>query len=179
MEQLLVMHQDRIYRTALGYLGGDGEAAEEVAQDVLISLSRNLGNFRGESRLTTWLYRMTVNFAKNFLVSRGRRNARFVSLDPVSDEEGRNLSPAQTAADEAPDPRRATADREALAILHSRMEQLSDEFRTVMILRFVEDRSYEEISEITSVPIGTVKSRINRGRAELRRLMADVLEARR
>ncbi|MBI1291650.1 sigma-70 family RNA polymerase sigma factor [bacterium] len=174
MERLLSMHQDRIYRTALSYLGGNEEGATEVAQDVLISVARNLAGFRGDSRLTTWLYRMTVNYAKNYLAARQRRTARFVSLDPTAagDEDA---PPVIQAADPRGNTRDRAAASEMQSILQQRIAQLPEDFRTVMILRFVEDQSYEEIGETLSIPVGTVKSRINRGRAELRRLMADVL----
>jgi len=176
LERLLSGCQDRVYRTALGYLGGNEEAAMEVAQDVLISVARNLGQFRGESRFTTWLYRMTMNYAKNHQVASNRRSARFVSLTPASTTESgdeqerpRDLHAGGISA------REAAAQAESVSILHARLQQLPEEFRSVLMLRFIEDQSYEEIAEALAVPVGTVKSRINRGRGELRRLMADVL----
>jgi RNA polymerase sigma-70 factor (ECF subfamily) len=174
MERLLTLHQDRIFRTALSYLGGNEEGATEVAQDVLISMARNLAGFRGESRLTTWLYRMTVNYAKNYLAAKQRRSARFVSLDAGNDPEEETPRMVQ-AADPRGNTRDQAAGAEMQSILQQRLALLPEDFRTVMILRFIEDQSYEEIGETLSIPVGTVKSRINRGRAELRKLMADVL----
>ncbi|MEO8376890.1 MAG: sigma-70 family RNA polymerase sigma factor [Candidatus Sumerlaeota bacterium] len=173
MEALLSAHQDRVFRTALGLLGGNQEAALEVSQEVLVSVFRHLEQFRGESRFTTWLYRMTVNFAKNRSVAEGRRASRFVSLDttPEQDDEAR---PREYAV-ARPSPREEAAGGEMMAIMMSRIDELAEEFRAVLILRYMEDRSYEEISEVLGVPLGTIKSRINRGRSELRRLMADVL----
>lgn len=178
LETLLRMHQDRIYRTALSFLGGDSEGAMEVAQDVMISMAKNLSTFRGDSRLTTWLYRMTINYGKNWLAAKGRRTARFVSMEQPAhgDEEGGRT---YDAPDKAPTPREQAAISEMQALVQARLAQLPEEFRSAMILRFVEDRSYEEISEALGVPIGTVKSRINRGRAELKTLMSDVLPTRR
>jgi RNA polymerase sigma-70 factor (ECF subfamily) len=174
MDALLSAHQDRVYRTALGLLGGDAEAAFEVAQEVLVSVFRHLEQFRGESRFSTWLYRMTVNFSKNRSVATGRRNARFVSLDAPPKGDDEEARPREHAT-ERPSPREEAAGGEMMTLLMARMEELPEEFRSVLVLRYVEDRSYEEISETLGVPLGTIKSRINRGRGELRRLMADVL----
>jgi len=174
MERLLSAHQDRIYRTALAYLGGDEEGATEVAQDVLISVARNVAGFRGESRLTTWLYRMTVNYAKNYIAARQRRAARFVSIDQSPDS-AEEVPRMPSPADPGGNTRDRASSSEMQFIVHERMARLPEEFRVVMILRFVEDQSYEQISETLAIPVGTVKSRINRGRAELRNLMADVL----
>ncbi|MCC6548201.1 sigma-70 family RNA polymerase sigma factor [Candidatus Sumerlaeota bacterium] len=173
MDALLGAHQDRVFRTALGLLGGDQEAAFEVAQEVLVSVFRHLDQFRGDSRFTTWLYRMTVNFAKNRSVAEGRRSARFVSLDNSAQED--DEAPRREHAAARPSPREEAAGGEMMGMMMARLDELAEEFRSVLILRYMEDRSYEEISEILGVPLGTIKSRINRGRSELRRLMADVL----
>ncbi|CAN5254735.1 RNA polymerase sigma factor RpoE [soil metagenome] len=178
MERLLTNHQDRVYRTALGLLGNP-ESALEVAQEVLISASRRLDQFRGESKFSTWLYRMTVNFAKNWKVADGRRAARFVSIDAPHDQDAEERAPSRDLRDRGPDVRTQAADSEMIAILHSRLQALSEEFRAPLVLHFIEDRPYDEIAELLGIALGTVKSRIHRGRAELRRAMADVLESRR
>lgn len=175
MDILLKTHQDRVFRTALGLVGGDEEAALEIAQDVLISAFRHLHQFRGASKLSTWLYRMTVNFAKNRAVSRGRRSARFVSLsNPISSDSQERVQ--RDVPEDKPLPRDEAAGRETIEILRDRIAELPEEFRAALMLRYFEDLSYEEIAEALEVPIGTVKSRINRGRAELRKSMADILE---
>jgi RNA polymerase sigma-70 factor (ECF subfamily) len=175
LEALLSAHQDRVFRTALGLCRGSEEAALEVVQDVLISACRHLDSFRGDSAFSTWLYRMTVNFARNRVVAEGRRAARVVSLD---------TSPRRTSSDEMRRPQAVelragpaeqVARAELIAVLHDRMGQLAPEFREVLVLRFIEDRDYDDIAATLEIPLGTVKSRINRGRRELRRLMADVL----
>lgn len=172
LERLLTMHQDRIFRGALVQVGGDEEGALEVAQEVLISAARHLGQFRGESKFSTWLYRMMINHSKNRAVAQGRRAARFVSLDMASNPE---MERPREFASGAPSPRETAVHSESVALLHARMGQLPEEYRTVLVLRFMEDRSYEEIADILEVPVGTVKSRLNRARGELRRLMGDVL----
>lgn len=174
LEDLLAAHQDRIFRTSLGIVAGNQEEAFELAQEVLISAFRHFAQFRGESRFSTWLYRMTVNFAKNRAVAHGRRRARFVPIDDPRTDQGDQPRTREFQA-ETPSPRERAAGNEMMTLLHQRMENLPEEFRSVLILRYVEDRSYEEIADILGVPLGTIKSRINRGRAELRLLMADVL----
>lgn len=174
LERLLSAHQDRVYRTALGLTGGDGEASFEIAQDVLVSACRHISQFRGNSRFSTWLYRMTVNFHKNHQVASGRRRARFVSMDNPrkNDEDDR----PREFADGGPSARDKAAGSEMLEILHAKLGELAEEFRTVLVLRYFEDMSYEEIGESLDLPLGTVKSRINRGRRELRRIMGGILE---
>lgn len=179
MDALLSSHQDRIFRTALGLLGGDEETAAEVAQQVLISAFRHLHQFRGQSRFSTWLYRMTVNFIKNHHTAENRRRARFVPLEPPGgqSDEAAPRSVADRAASEAPSPHEQASQRQMEALVFQKIEELPEEFRAVLVLRYVEDASYEEIAEALDVPLGTVKSRVNRGRAELRRLMAPYRDA--
>ena len=174
LESLLAAHQDRVFRTALGLLGGNDEAAQEVAQEVLVSAFRNLQNFRGESRFATWLYRMTVNFAKNHQVAQGRRRSRFVSLDQPTELDDPER-PSREYAAGGVSPREQAAGHEMMATLMERMQGLPEEYRSVLVLRYIEDRSYEEIAEALEIALGTVKSRVNRARAELRRQMAEML----
>src|SRR5688572_10073712 len=81
LEELLAIHQDLVYRTALKYTSGNEEAAFELAQEVLVSAFRHIKQFRGGSRFKTWLYRITANLAKNRWVVENRERARFVSLE--------------------------------------------------------------------------------------------------
>jgi RNA polymerase sigma-70 factor (ECF subfamily) len=174
LERLLAVHQDRVWRTALGMMGGDSESAWEVAQEVLVSAWRHIGQFRGGARFSTWLYRMTANFVKNHRVASGRRAARFVSMDsPVGGEEDQDRP--REFSDGAPSPRARAAGSEMLERLHECLGELPEEFRGVLAMRYIEDMGYEEIAEALDLPLGTVKSRINRGRRELRALMGDSL----
>lgn len=175
-ERLLAAHQDRVFRTALRFTGGDPEEATELAQEVLISAYRHLGKFRVESRFSTWLYRITSNLAKNRYVVQNRERARYESLDAPrrqDDERPRDW------ADEARSPRDAAHDAEMLETLQAHIAALEPEWREVLVLRFFEDMSYEEIAETLDLPLGTVKSRINRARRALRESMHDILEERR
>lgn len=174
LEELLAMNQDFAYRSALRFTNGREEAAFELAQEVLISAFRHIAKFRGESRFSTWLYRMTANFAKNRWVVENRERSRYVSMEaPRADDESER---AHDWADDAVDQRTLAADREALALLREKMADLEPEWREVLELRFFEDMSYEEIADALEVPLGTVKSRINRARAALRAAMKQTLD---
>lgn len=172
LESLLALHQDRVYRTALGMVGGDQEAAFEVAQEVLVSAFRHFHQFRGASKFSTWLYRMVANFTKNLQVSRGRQRRRFVSLDAPARTDSSGEIPRDFAATGV-DAREAAAGKELMGILQQRLSELPPEFRDVLVLRYIEDLSYEEISGSLEIPLGTVKSRVNRARIELRKAMGD------
>jgi RNA polymerase sigma-70 factor, ECF subfamily len=175
LEALLSAHQDLVYRTALRLLGGREEAAFELAQEVLISAFRHISRFRGDSRFSTWLYRITSNLAKNRFVVENRERARFTSLDAPRRPDSDDAHPRDWA-DRSPDIRTKAADREKLALLLTRLETLELEWREVLVLRFFEDLSYDEIADVLEVPVGTVKSRLNRARRALRDAMGDALQ---
>ncbi|MFH0794834.1 MAG: sigma-70 family RNA polymerase sigma factor [bacterium] len=176
MNDLILHYQDRVYNLAYR-LVGDHDEASDLSQEVFLTLFRKLKSFRKESRLGTWLYRIVVNHAKNrwkFLERRGR--SRTESLEAsVEDCDHRAIE----VPDRAPDPRQQAAGREEMKLLGEHLGALQPEFREVLVLRFVENLSYEEIADVLETKIGTVKSRINRGRELLRERMRDVLKARR
>jgi RNA polymerase sigma-70 factor, ECF subfamily len=170
MGRLLLLHQDRIFRTTLHLMGGDHDAASDAAQEALLSAWRNIGTFRGESRFSTWLHRIAVNCARNLQVSRGRQARRVVPMEGIDEE-----APPREFAASGPSPRDQAVGGEMMGHLHEGLAQLPLEFREPLVLRYIEDRSYEEIAEILQLPLGTVKSRINRARRDLRLAMANHL----
>lgn len=172
LEQLLASHQDLVYRTALRFTAGREEAAFELAQEVLVSAFRNIAKFRLESRFSTWLYRITSNLAKNRYVVENRERQRFTSLDETYGEDHK----PRDWADAALSPRGEAYGHEVMEILHSRLALLEPEWREVLVLRYFEDLSYEEVAQVLDIPIGTVKSRINRARRALKEVMVDVVE---
>ncbi len=173
LNDLLDTHQDRVFRTAMTMVQGDQEAATELAQEVLISAFRHLHQFRGESRLSTWLYRMTVNFSKNLKMSQGRQKARFVSIDQINREKEEENQQRWEPRDEALSPSEILQGKDISHHLLKAIDSLADEFKDVLVLRYIEDLSYEEISKELELPAGTVKSRINRGRKYLREALED------
>jgi RNA polymerase sigma-70 factor, ECF subfamily len=156
---LVERHRDRVYRVCLRILG-DAEDAADAAQDAFVSALRKLGTFRGEARFTTWLHRVAVNACYDVL----RRRARQPVLRPV-DPDGEawpDLGPP--VADHADDVASGMDAAAALALV-------PEEFRVTLVLADVEDLPYDEIARILDVPVGTVKSRVHRGRLALARAM--------
>jgi RNA polymerase sigma-70 factor (ECF subfamily) len=174
-DRLLTLHQDAVYRTALRLLG-DPEEACDLAQDVLLTAFRKIHQFRGGAKFSTWLYRITVNLARNRWKAASRR-PYVLSLDtdgPENDED--DLAHTLDAPDSLPGPRAKAADREALRVLEHEVAALPEVFREVIILRHVEECSYEEIAEVLAVNLGTVKSRLSRAREILRERLGPLLD---
>ena len=174
MERLLEYYQDRVWRRAL-YRIGNHDEAWEVAQEVFIICFRKIGQFRGEAQFWTWLARIVDNQVKNRMgwwKRRGRNQT--LSLDeiwPLNEESSEAWQPP----DPSPSPRQEVAARQQVEQLEKALAKLSPEHREIMLLRFADDLSYEEIAEQLELSIGTVKSRINRARAELQKKMQKYL----
>ena len=161
--EIVLRYQDRVYGLCYRWLG-DAPTAEDTAQDVFLALFRSLGGFRGDARLSTWIFKVTLNHCKNRRLHRSRRGwGRTESLGPRPEDEG----PERQIADEGPLADHGTDTREARAIVSAALERLDEDHKQILLLRDVEDLSYEEIADILELPRGTVKSRIHRARAEL------------
>ena len=162
-EALVTRYQDRVFAFCLRFLG-DRSEAEDVAQDVFLTLYRSASEFRGESAFSTWLLRIAKNQSLNrikYLDRRGRSGRR--SLDELTDE---RLAKAERTGEEKT-PHELVEGGQTAAIVQAAIAELEPEHRAVVVLRDVDDLSYEDISGITGLPIGTVKSRIHRGRSAL------------
>jgi RNA polymerase sigma-70 factor (ECF subfamily) len=148
----------------------DPEEARDLTQETFLQAFRHLSNFRGDADLRTWLYRIAVNQSRNrWRWWKRRRRDRTVSLDaPVSEEIATPLS-AGLAGDEGLDPERQALAREREKALHAALRTLSRPYREVIVLRDIEGLSYEEVASALDLNVGTVKSRLSRGRNELRR----------
>jgi RNA polymerase sigma-70 factor (ECF subfamily) len=148
----------------------DPEEARDLTQETFLQAFRNIAGFRGEADLRTWLYRIAVNQARNrWRWWKRRRRDRTVSLDaPTSDEGGPALS-AGLAQEGASDPEEQALARERERALLAALSTLSRPYREVIVLRDIEGLSYEEVAQALDMNIGTVKSRLSRGRDELRR----------
>lgn len=170
-DELIAAHQERVFNVAYRLMGNYDEALD-LTQEVFLNCFRKIGSFKGDSALSTWLYRITVNTAKNrwkYQQSRGLN--RTDSLDaPPAPEEDRALTEYPSPQ---PGPMELATGREAMSRFEESLQKLAPEYREVLVLRYVEELSYEEIAEILRISLGTVKSRIHRARAELRNLMRD------
>ena len=157
---LLVSKYQRKLLRLLSRLIRDPAEVEDVAQETFIKAYRALPAFRGDSAFYTWLYRIGVNTAKNYLVAQGRRaptTTGFNSEEAETFEDGDQLRDINT-------PERLLMSRQIGQTVEAAMESLPEELRTAIMLREIEGLSYEEIASIMECPIGTVRSRIFRAR---------------
>lgn len=157
-EQLLDRYQKTVYHHALR-LVGDPEDAADVTQEVFFKLWRSLPDFRGESGLSTWLYRLTDNCAIDLL----RREKKRRGDSSLDDEEASLVLPA----DPSPTPHQAAEHSELRRAVADALAQLNDEHRRVLVLREISGLSYDEIALTLGLSPGTVKSRIARARLAL------------
>lgn len=166
--ELVLRYQDRVYTMCLRWMSNP-EVAEEVAQDVFVALYRSLPGFRGESKVSTWVFRVTVNHCKNRrLYGRRRAADRHEPLEGKFDDDGpgRQLAHPDSGTD------LALHRSEAEQIIQAALEELDESHRAIVVLRDIEGLPYEEIAEILDLPRGTVKSRLHRARAELARTLS-------
>jgi RNA polymerase sigma-70 factor, ECF subfamily len=164
-EELARALERPLYRHALRIVGRDVDA-EDVVQDAMLSAWRSLSSFQGTS-FRAWVFRIVTNRALDRL--RARRRRPELPLDPPVDRDD-ELAWAEPAA-AGPDLSDLAADREALSIVEDALAGLPAEQRAALLLRDVEGFAYEEIASITSAEIGTVKSRIHRGRLAVRNVL--------
>ncbi len=172
-EQLLARFQQPVYTLAVRLLNNQAEAYD-VVQEVFLKVFRNIEYFRGESSLKTWIYRITVNEAHNARRWFSRHRGREVELD-FETQENRNWR--ETLADSGRSPFDVALDREQAGIIESALASINPVFREAVVLRDITDLSYEDIAVVLGVSLGTVKSRILRGREALREQLAEGLQA--
>ena len=156
----------------------DPADAADTTQEVFLKVFRGMKHFHGESSLKTWIYRIAVHEASNRRRWWFRHKAKETSIEPNQDDNGAGASCMRdTLVDESESPFDMVEHEEVRARVEEELRQISEPYRTSVILRDLEDMSYEEIAEITQVSLGTVKSRLTRGREALRRrLTAYVME---
>lgn len=169
-EAIVDRHQHRVYTLALRWMG-DEQVAAEVAQDVFIALFRSLAKFRGEAKLTTWIYRVVLNHTRNRRQYRRRRHLD--RHEPLEGERATRDSeaPRRQLVGDGPAPDEAVHRTDAERIVHQALAELPEEQRAIIVLRDIEDLPYEEIAELLGVPRGTVKSRLHRARGQLARVL--------
>jgi RNA polymerase sigma-70 factor, ECF subfamily len=169
--ELLVAKYQRKLARLLSRLVRDPAEVEDVTQEAFIKAYRALPSFRGDSAFYTWLYRIAINTAKNYLVAMGRRAPTSTGFDH---EEAEGFEDAEQLRDAAT-PEGELLGKQIAATVNRALEQLPEDLRTAITLREIEGLSYEEIATVMNCPIGTVRSRIFRAResiaAELRPLL--------
>ncbi len=175
--ELVLLFERRVFALSVRMLGRRADA-EEVTQDVFVQVFRSVDSFRGEAKLSTWVFRIAVNLCKNKMNYDARRHSRrhddlvdYQDLDALSG--GAGLSVGAIAR-----PDHAFEERQVVEAVREAIELLDLDLRQVVILRDVEELAYEEIAEVMGLQIGTVKSRIHRGRAQLREKLERVMAKR-
>ena len=162
-EDLVRNHTRRVYSLCLRFTGKDSEA-QDLTQDVFLRVYRTLKSYRSEEgAFATWLSRLT----RNLLIDHYRRSKQDRATDSI--EEQLPMMEESTAVSARPD--RMLAGREASEMLQAALQRLSPDLREAVILRDLQEMEYKEMAEVLGIPEGTVKSRINRGRAELARVL--------
>lgn len=170
----LVSHFERPVYSICFRLLNDAEDARDAAQETFLKIYRGLHSFRGESGLKTWIYRIAINQAMNQQRWwKRRRRDETMSLE-LSRSENQDWSLGDSLQGTAASPEERAIERERERRIMSALAQIKEEYRVVLMLREIEELSYEEIAETVEISIGTVKSRIARGREELRRRMKDM-----
>ncbi|NIP38844.1 MAG: sigma-70 family RNA polymerase sigma factor [Candidatus Dadabacteria bacterium] len=171
--ELVNRYGDKVYRLAMR-ITKSPESAEEVLQRVFVKLVEKLGMFRGDSKLSTWIYSVSTNEAFRYL--REKNSSREYSLDELSDKESDMSSGWFQPRDNNPDPENNAINSELSEILDKAINQLPKEYRTVFQLRDVEGLSNIEVAKILGLSLPAVKSRILRARTQLKNKLSKRLK---
>ena len=167
---LLVMRYQHRVAALIARFVKDPREAEDVAQEAFLKAYRALPLFRGDSAFYTWLYRIAVNTAKNYLVARSRR-------PPAQDLEIDEVEPTETGSvlREIESPEGSLSTSELKAAIESALDSLPEDLKTAFILREFSGLSYEDIAEVMDCPVGTVRSRIFRAREAIDRKITELM----
>lgn len=170
-ELLVAKYQRKLGRLLSRFIRDPAEV-EDVAQEAFVKAYRALPSFRGDSAFYTWLYRIGINTAKNYLVAMGRRaptTTEFDSEEAENFEDGEQLRDLNT-------PEAQLMTKQIAATVNQTMEELPEELRTAITLREIEGMSYEDIATVMNCPIGTVRSRIFRARETIAERLRPLLD---
>jgi len=169
-DQMVVKHKDKLFNMVYWFLG-DYQEANDCSQEIFIKVFKSIKKFRSESSFSTWLYRIAINTCKNRLKSSAYRwKKKTVPLEnPESSEDG-NLS--YKIQNNSPSPANELEKKERLMMIQKAINALPQEQNRVIVLRDIQGLSYQEISDITGLNLGTVKSRLARARLALRKNLA-------
>ncbi|MGI8962660.1 MAG: RNA polymerase sigma factor [Bryobacteraceae bacterium] len=162
-QELIAHYQQPVYGIAFHLLGSSADASD-VVQEVFLKVFRGVGSFREHSSLRTWMYRIAVNEAHNHHRWFRRHCCREVAMEDAAEQS----IALESAADPGRSPFDQAVENENRTLIEQALANINPVFRTAVVLRDIENLSYEEIAEILQVSLGTVKSRILRGREALR-----------
>ena len=174
-DELVRMYNASIYHVAFRMLGDPSDAADAV-QDIFLKVFRNIGSFRGDAALKTWVFRIGLSEILNRLRWWKRRH-RISTISVDDDNNGQR--PAYCIRDSAPTPQQALESREQELAIQEALGRLSSDHRSIVVLRDIEGFSYLEIADILSVSVGTVKSRLARARTDMKKSLIRYLSVQR
>ena len=168
--------QQPIYNVVFRMVSDPADAAD-TTQEVFLKVFRGIKHFHGGSSLKTWIYRIALHEASNRRRWWFRHKGREISIDPVGNDHQENPAPGirDYLADQADSPFERFAHEEVRLRVEEELRKVPEPYRSAVILRDLEDMSYEEIAEITQVSLGTVKSRITRGRQALKQRLSSYI----
>lgn len=175
-DELVRTYNASIYRVAYR-MTGDSAEASDVVQEIFLKVFRNIGGFKGEAALKTWIFRIALSEVLNQLRWwRRRHRASTYSLDEPGTN-GNGPAPHRNLTDNRPSPEEILESREQEQAIQIALSRLSKEHRSIIVLRDIEGFSYNEIAEILGVSVGTVKSRLARARGDLKKSLMRYLSA--
>jgi len=156
----------------------DSADAADTTQDVFLKVFRGMKHFHGESSLKTWIYRIAIHEASNRRRWWFRHKSRETSMEPALPVGGEDFMPGykDTLVDQHESPLDSVAHEEVRLRVETELRKVAEPYRTAVVLRDLEEMSYEEIAEVTNVSLGTVKSRLTRGRQALRQRLAGYVQ---
>lgn len=164
-DKLVAEYDKKVVNIAYSLLS-DREDALDAAQEVFIKVYKNIGTFRGESSVSTWIYRITKNVCTDIL---RKRKATVISLDDSDDDEGAKIE----IADESSSPEQLAVQNEKINAVRAAIAALDENQRVLVTLYDINGLSYEEIAGVLKCPLGTVKSRLYRARESLRKILSE------
>lgn len=165
-EQLVQLYTDKIYRLAYRMLG-QAQEAEDIVQETFLRVYKNLERYDDNQKFSTWIYRIATNLCIDRLRKRRRKTYSLDAELPDSDgSDGYDLLPTE---DQGPDEQVLLS--ETQRVVRHMLAQLPEKYKAVVVLKYLHDRSLQEISDITGMPVSTIKTRIHRGREYLRKKM--------
>ncbi len=166
-QEVVRLYQHKVFNLVFRMIG-NREEAEDVAQEVFVTVFKAIDTFRGESKLSTWLYRIAANQCKNRIKYLARRaNKSTGALDEAAEHDLQSAQPSMLVP-HIDGPEAVLEGRQTQSLLQDAIAELDPEQRELLVLRDVEELSYEEIVSITGLPEGTVKSRLHRARMALK-----------
>ena len=161
------MYQARVYKLVLRMVGRPDEA-EDMAQEVFVQVFKAVATFRGDSKLSTWIYRIAVNLCKNRLKYLTRRKSEVQDEYEAAEERAELGAARGVTTSDLSRPDQLVEGYQIERIVEIAIAEMDADFREILVLRDIEDLSYEELSQITGLADGTVKSRLHRARAMLK-----------